>query len=177
MCIPEHSHVFGRFLVRKLSSRGSVEASWYRDRPCQTRDETKEKRQRRRYPSEPSPAMLAILAVLGVVVLLTASGFTLPLPKKTRHFLASCHSRPECSFSQHSQLRSPSISLLPVAKRTHCIDCHSAEGVTGGSARLLGAHNALAFHPSAVQPAKLTQPFGESNCLKCHQISSTCRTQ
>jgi len=37
-------------------------------------------------------------------------------------------------------------------------------------AELLGAHNALAFYTkTAVQPAKLTRPIGDENCVKCHQ--------
>jgi predicted CXXCH cytochrome family protein len=117
--------------------------------------------------------MVAILIVLGVAVLLTASGFTFAATKEGHDaFCASCHTQPESTFYQRSQDAQPvDLASFHTAKQTRCIDCHSGEGVTGRvSAELLGAHNALAFYThTAVQPAKLTQPFGEGSCLKCHQ--------
>ena len=109
----------------------------------------------------------------GLAILLTTGGFTFAATQEQRDsFCSSCHTQPESTFYQRS-LDAAAVDLASIhkEKKTRCIDCHSGIGMTGRiRAELLGAHNALAFYTkTAVQPAKLTQPIGDENCLKCHQ--------
>ena len=62
------------------------------------------------------------------------------------------------------------LASVHTTYKTRCIDCHSGAGLNGRvQAELMGAHNALLFITHTdVQPAKLTQPIGDENCLKCH---------
>jgi hypothetical protein len=113
------------------------------------------------------------LFVLGVAILFTAGGFSFAATQE-RHdsFCASCHTQPESTFYQRSLAAGPvDMASAHNPDKTRCIDCHSAPGVFGRiQAELLGAHNALAyFTHTDVQPAKLTHPIEDGNCLKCHQ--------
>jgi len=114
-----------------------------------------------------------LLALLALGVLFTAGGFTFAATQEQRDsFCASCHTQPESTFYQRSTAAQPTdLASFHTAKDTRCIDCHSGPNVTGRiGAELLGAHNALAWYThTAVQPAKLTTPIGDANCLKCHQ--------
>ena len=115
--------------------------------------------------------LLVLAAAAGVFLL--AAGFGFAAVQESRDtFCASCHTQPESTFFQRSQASAPSdMASAHTAKNVRCIDCHSGPGVTGRvSAELMGAHNALAwFSGTAVQPAKLTVPVSDQNCLKCHQ--------
>jgi predicted CXXCH cytochrome family protein len=113
-----------------------------------------------------------LLAGVGVAVVLTISGFTFAATQEQHDpFCASCHTLPESTFYQRSLAVQPvDMASAHKAEGTRCIDCHSGSGVTGRlQAELLGAHNALAFIThTAAQPAVLSYPIRDINCLKCH---------
>jgi len=113
-----------------------------------------------------------ILIVLAVVLLISASGFTFAATKESHDsFCGSCHTQPESTYLQNSIASQPvDLASWHTSQSTRCIDCHSGQGVLGRmQAELLGAKNAFKwFTHTAIQPAPLTQPIGNGNCLKCH---------
>lgn len=119
-----------------------------------------------------SPLVKYLMIVIGIGVLLTASGFTFAATQEQHdYFCSSCHTQPESTYYQRTLATHPvDLASAHTVKQVRCIDCHSGTGVTGRvGAELLGAHNALAFYTgTAVQPAKVTSPIGDGNCLKCH---------
>jgi len=127
--------------------------------------------------------LLTVLAVCGALlvlgIVLAGSGFAFAATQESQDtFCASCHTQPESTFFQRETAAQPSdLASAHTAKQTRCIDCHSGVGVTGRvGAELLGAHNALAWYThAAVQPAKLTVPIDDANCLKCHAQVTTNR--
>jgi len=115
--------------------------------------------------------VLAVAAGLGVIFAVAGFGFAATMEQKDS-FCASCHTQPETTFFERSTAAKPvDLASFHTIKQTRCIDCHSGAGVPGRvSAELLGAHNALLWYSgTAVQPAKLTSPIKDENCLKCHQ--------
>jgi predicted CXXCH cytochrome family protein len=86
-------------------------------------------------------------------------------------FCASCHTQPESQYFQRTQQTSSvDLASFHQTKATHCIDCHSGSGVTGRlGAFIVGGKDLVAFltHTDH-QPAPLTVPVGDGNCLKCH---------
>lgn len=116
---------------------------------------------------------LVLVGILALGILLAAGGFTFAATQETHDpFCASCHSQPELTFFQRStDTQAVDLASYHTAQKTRCIDCHSGPGVLGRmQAELLGARNAAAWYThTAVQPAKLTVPFQDVNCLKCHQ--------
>jgi len=118
-------------------------------------------------------AFYVLLVGVGLVIFLPASGCTFAGSQEQHDiFCSSCHTQPESTFYQRS-LGTQAVDLASAhkAKQVRCIDCHSGVGVAGRiQAELLGAHNALAYYSkTAVEPAKLTRPIADANCLKCHQ--------
>ena len=124
-------------------------------------------------PKKSFPYLPVVLALLAFGVLMIAGGFTFAATQESHDsFCASCHTQPELTFYQRSTDAQPvDLASFHTTKDTRCIDCHSGAGVPGRmGAEMLGAHNALAWYSgTAVQPAKLTSPIGDENCLKCHQ--------
>jgi hypothetical protein len=136
---------------------------------------TKSARRRKRTRLVIPAVLLMPLAAFGLAVLATVGGFAFAASQEQRDsFCASCHTQPESTYFQRS-VAAAAIDLASAhtVKATRCIDCHSGAGVSGRvQAELLGAHNALLFiTKTAVQPAKLTKPIGDENCLKCHQTT------
>lgn len=86
-------------------------------------------------------------------------------------FCASCHTQPETKYFQR-RLQNPATDLanFHYAKGVKCIDCHSGGGVVGRvQGEMVGAKDLAAFLTHTdVQPAVLTVPIGDGNCLKCH---------
>ncbi|MFN2201883.1 MAG: NapC/NirT family cytochrome c [Caldilineaceae bacterium] len=120
------------------------------------------------------PGLIWILLALAIVaILLTSGGFAYAASQESHDsFCASCHTQPESTFVQRSTDASAvDLASYHTAQETRCIDCHSGRGVVGRvQAELLGAHNALAWYTNtAGQPAHLTFPIQDANCLKCHQ--------
>jgi predicted CXXCH cytochrome family protein len=130
--------------------------------------------QRHKRPSPRYKGILIwLLGAAGLAILLAASGFGFAATQEGHDvFCSSCHTMPESTFYQRSVAATPvDLASAHTAKQTRCIDCHSGSGTLGRmQAELLGAHNAFAWIThTAVQPAKLTHPIGDENCLKCHQ--------
>lgn len=115
--------------------------------------------------------VLAGIAVLAVV--LATAGFAFAATQEDHNsFCASCHTQPESTYYDRSTAASPlDLASFHIGQKIRCIDCHSGQGLGGRlSAELLGAQNALRWYTkTAVQPAPLTHPIGDGNCLKCHQ--------
>jgi hypothetical protein len=92
-------------------------------------------------------------------------------------FCASCHSQPESMYFMRSIASQPvDLASNHHAQATRCIDCHSGRGITGRiGAMSVGAGDLLAWVTHrAIQPAPLTVPIGDANCLKCHgDVTST----
>jgi predicted CXXCH cytochrome family protein len=128
-------------------------------------------------PPSPIKKPFRFLPVLGGIValgvILAASGFTFAASQETHDsFCASCHTQPESTFVQRSTAaQAVDLASYHTAQQTRCIDCHSGQGIIGRmQAEMLGARNALAWYShTAVQPAPLTFPISDANCLKCHQ--------
>ncbi len=120
------------------------------------------------------PALM-VLACGGL--LLVGGGFAFAATQEQHDsFCASCHTQPESTFYQRSTAGQPTdMASFHTTKNVNCIDCHSGSGVTGRmSAELLGARNAMLWYSgTAVQPAKLTLPIADANCIKCHQQTVT----
>jgi len=112
-----------------------------------------------------------------VVLLLPAGGFAFAASKESQDsFCGSCHTQPESTYLERSTAAQPvDLASFHTTAETRCIDCHSGKGIGGRmAAEMMGAQNALKWYTgTAVQPAPLTQPIGDANCLKCHdQVTS-----
>jgi predicted CXXCH cytochrome family protein len=116
----------------------------------------------------------------GVVLVLGLGIFvTMMKVEETDTFCASCHTQPESTFvgrmgaeavDAASAHQSKQVRGAPAVGGIHCIDCHSGPGLGGrAAAMMLGARNAFMYvTKTMVQPAKLTVPIADENCLKCH---------
>lgn len=86
-------------------------------------------------------------------------------------FCASCHTQPETTYYErtHSPTQTD-LASYHQTQNTRCIDCHSGEGIGGrGSAMLLGVSDLFHYlSGTSKQPAPLTVPIQDGNCLKCH---------
>ena len=128
---------------------------------------------------QPSPRkklfrlMSVLIGIVALGILVAAGGFTFAATQETHDsFCASCHTQPESTFFQRStDSQVVDLASYHTTQKTRCIDCHAGPGIGGRmQAELLGAHNALAWYThTAIQPAKLTVPIQDANCLKCHQ--------
>lgn len=123
------------------------------------------------------PILPAVLGSIALVLVLTIGGFSFAATQESRDaFCASCHTQPESTFYQNSQgSQAVDMASAHTPKNVRCIDCHSGVGVTGRvQAELLGARNAVLWYSgTAKQPAPLTNPIPDANCLKCHQQVTT----
>jgi predicted CXXCH cytochrome family protein len=109
---------------------------------------------------------------LGIVLLLT-TGILLTAAhlEENDGFCASCHSQPETTFFQRTQTTDAvDLASSHYTHQVKCIDCHSGPGVTGRlGAMRVGAGDLIAFATHTdTQPAPLTVPIDDANCLKCH---------
>jgi len=129
---------------------------------------------RRKKPASPRVmlALLAPLLVVGAGFLAAGAAFAFGAYQEEHDpFCASCHTQPESTYFQRSTAaQAVDLASAHTAQKVLCIDCHSGAGTLGRvSAEMMGAHNAyLYFTRQAVQPARLTHPIGDGNCLKCH---------
>ncbi len=119
------------------------------------------------------PWIPVLIAAALIVILLSAGGFVFAATQESQDpFCGSCHTQPESTFLQRSTDTQPvDLASFHNGQNTRCIDCHSGQGIFGRvSAELMGARNAVLWYTgNAVQPAVLTFPIGDGNCLKCHQ--------
>ncbi len=126
-------------------------------------------------PKSKRPVSFIRLLVVAAIaaVFLGVAGFAFGASQETHDaFCASCHTQPESTFFQRSTTASATdLASFHTSQKTNCIDCHSGVGISGRiQAELLGAQNALKWYTgTAVQPAPLTVPIADANCLKCHQ--------
>lgn len=124
-----------------------------------------------------SPLLRVGLIILAIGVLLSAGGFTYAANQESHdEFCASCHTQPETTYFERATASGAvDLASFHKAKETRCIDCHSGNGLSGRvSAELLGAHNAFLWYThQAAQPAQITQPVGDENCVKCHTTTLT----
>jgi hypothetical protein len=125
-------------------------------------------------PAKKTFPLLRVLVIAGVIgIALAVSGFTFAASQEQHDsFCASCHTIPETTFYQRSIAAKPvDMASDHTTHNVRCIDCHSGTGVGGRvSAEMMGAHNAIALVThTAIQPAPLTVPIVDGNCLKCHQ--------
>lgn len=118
--------------------------------------------------------MWVVIIGAGMVVLAT-SGYAISTHMENDDsFCASCHTEPESTFYDRSIAGSPTDLAsfhATTDPATRCIDCHSGKGVPGRIHALsIGAGDLIAWKTgTATQPAPLTHPIGDTNCLKCHQ--------
>jgi nitrate/TMAO reductase-like tetraheme cytochrome c subunit len=119
------------------------------------------------------PILLIFAGFAIAAVFLTAAGFSYAAIQESRDsFCASCHTQPETTYYERSTASAAvDMASAHTAKKVACIDCHSGSGIPGRlSAEMMGAWNAAHWYTgTAVQPAKLTMPIADSNCIKCHQ--------
>jgi len=118
-------------------------------------------------------SVIAVMAILAVAaVFLTGAGFAFAATQESHDsFCASCHSQPESTFFERSSAANAvDLASFHASQTTRCIDCHSGTGVSGRiNAELMGARNAFHwFTGTAVQPAVLSKPISDDQCLKCH---------
>lgn len=131
------------------------------------------KRSKKSLPKPKRFPLIPVLAIGVVVILaLSVSGFAFGASQEQHDsFCASCHTQPESTFYQRSTAGSPTdLASAHTPKNVNCIDCHSGSGIAGRvGAEMLGARNAaLWYSHTAVQPAKLSVPIADDNCIKCH---------
>jgi cytochrome c553 len=117
-------------------------------------------------------AWLVIFAVVVILIILPAGGFTFAAIQESKDpFCGSCHTQPESTYLQNSVSAQPvDLASYHTTQNTRFIDCHSGRGLGGRlQTEFLGATNAIKWYSgTAVQPAPLTHPIGDGNCLKCH---------
>ena len=86
-------------------------------------------------------------------------------------FCASCHTNPESEFVDRAHAGTAvDLASFHTSKDVRCIDCHSGKGAGGRvQAMSLGGRDLLKFvSGNFPQPAPLTRPIGDVNCVKCH---------
>lgn len=113
-----------------------------------------------------------MFALVGVLVLAVGGFTTAAKMEENDAFCASCHTEPESTYFDRSQAAAAvDLASAHHAEGTRCIDCHSGAGVTGRiSGMQVGFADLVAYKlGTAKQPAPLTVPISDENCLKCHQ--------
>ncbi len=118
-------------------------------------------------------------AVAGILVFVGLSLFVFARVEEQDVFCTSCHTQPEVTYFDRTQAAAPVdmasehgtyASRNPKLANTRCIECHSGAGLMGRAHSMVkGAENAVRWvMGTAGQPAKLTVPIADENCLKCH---------
>jgi hypothetical protein len=125
-----------------------------------------------RVPLQKRPWILPFLvSVLVLFALAGFTGFTATRFENRDSFCASCHTEPETTYYERETANPPvDLANFHFQKQTRCIDCHSGNGPIGrASALMLGARDLTAYLSNHyTQPAPLTRPISDANCLKCH---------
>jgi predicted CXXCH cytochrome family protein len=139
------------------------------------------RRQKKRASPRALLALLAPVLIVGAGIVAAGGAFAFGAYQEEHDpFCASCHTQPESTFFQRSTgAQAVDLASAHTVQKIKCIDCHSGAGTLGRvAAEMMGAHNAyLYFTGQAVQPAPLTHPIADENCLKCHTQVTTQRTQ
>jgi hypothetical protein len=114
---------------------------------------------------------ISAVVVVVLVVLAAITGLTALQLENHDAFCASCHTQNESVYYQRETSPSPNdLASFHETKNARCIDCHSGSGSLGrAGGLLLGARDLTAFVSGHYpQPAPVTRPIGDDNCLKCH---------
>jgi hypothetical protein len=128
-------------------------------------------RRTRRRVVDPKKRLIIASALAALFVLALSSIVYADHLENHDAFCASCHSQPETTYYQRSlQAAQVDLASFHRTKDTRCIDCHSGEGLIGRlGAMQVGADDLIRWVThTARQPAPLTVPIGDGNCLKCH---------
>jgi len=119
----------------------------------------------------PKYLMILGLCLIVPITVVGITGFGAMQLENHDSFCASCHSEPENTY-YHRESINPQVDLASfhTTKNTRCIDCHSGYHLPGRvNAMMLGAKDLFAFiSRNYTQPAPLTRPIKDANCLKCH---------
>jgi nitrate/TMAO reductase-like tetraheme cytochrome c subunit len=86
-------------------------------------------------------------------------------------FCASCHTQPETKYVQRSEGAPVDLASAHAAKDVSCIQCHSGNGVSGRLMAMatVAMPDLLAYRSGQYHdPAIVTVPIDDQNCLKCH---------
>ena len=116
---------------------------------------------------------LPVIAFVGLLLIFISGGGVLAAAhmEEDDRFCTSCHTQPESTFFERTQAATAvDLASAHHAKQTRCIDCHSGSGISGrANAMMIGSVDLIAFVTgTASQPAPLTHPISDDNCLKCH---------
>ena len=124
------------------------------------------------------PAILSGIALFVLVALIGSGGLLYAAHQEENDaFCASCHTQPETTYFARTQdAKATDLASWHHGKAgqsgqvTRCIDCHSGAGVSGRlNAMQIGSVDLIAYVTGqAKQPAPLTHPITDANCLKCH---------
>ncbi len=110
-------------------------------------------------------------ATVALIVVLVAGSLGVGAQLENNdQFCASCHTNPETTFVDRTTQPPTDLASAHAAENVGCIACHSGEGFAGRlDAMKLGARDLVAFAKRDFpQPAQLTHPIPDGNCLKCH---------
>ncbi|MGA9533631.1 MAG: cytochrome c3 family protein [Anaerolineales bacterium] len=113
---------------------------------------------------------VVILAVLLGVGAVAGLGYAANLENHDS-FCASCHTQPETKYFQRSQSAPVDLASVHAAKQVSCIQCHSGSGVSGRLMAMatVAMPDLLAYKGGQYHdPAIVTVPISDQNCLKCH---------
>lgn len=123
------------------------------------------------------------LSVAGLVVVLglgAVGGYYGSLRlEENDAFCGVCHSEPETTYVSRGQAASATdlASDHSHKEKARCIDCHSGPGDAGRQQALFGTAIPDTFAwlaHTGKQPAVLTKPIPDANCLKCHtEVTAT----
>ena len=120
--------------------------------------------------------LFIIAIILAPIIAIGGLAFSLNLETQDG-FCASCHTEPESTFYASSVDRSGDPANLASSHAqkdpsVHCIDCHGGldplpRARTFVSIAMVDTLRFYSGHYS--QPAKLTSPIPDQNCLHCHR--------
>ncbi len=119
----------------------------------------------------PAAAVIALFAVSGALY----AAHT----ENNDAFCASCHTQPESQYYDRSLQQPADLASAHAGKGIACIQCHSGPGIPGRLTAMAGvAAPDLAAYLSGHyhNPAIVTVPISDGNCLKCHAQVLTART-
>lgn len=87
-------------------------------------------------------------------------------------FCASCHTEPESEYYSRTLMQPSDLasSHSSTEENIRCIDCHSAEGISGRIGSLSqGTSDLIAYLTGNYQqPTIIQHPIGDQACTKCH---------
>jgi len=136
---------------------------------------------KQRNAQKPKPTWMLLIPAFALAGMALAVGGGLFAAQLENHdaFCASCHTQPESAYYQRAQDQAAvDLASAHAAKKVGCIQCHSGPGVTGRvGAMMVGAGDLTAYLSGHYRnPAIVTVPIGDADCLKCHAEVTTNRS-